>query len=99
MAIDTVKMAKLFEGLPKLNLNREEVLKLNDWTIDELRRIDRQQSFKFRRGERVEWDSFRRPGVTIRGSVITVNERTCTLQPDDGGPRWRVGFSHLRKAA
>ena len=50
----------------------------------------------FRAGQAVAFDTGRRRHGTLRGTVVKVNRRTCTVETGRG--KWRVAFGLLEKA-
>lgn len=91
--------------MSEFNEIAEKIYKLE--STDELRQIwdivkvrfnelEKRQAMKFRRGENVEWDSHKRPGVVIKGVIVSVNDKTLTVKADDG-MQWRVAPSFCRK--
>ena len=73
------------------SLNREIIIRLNFYS--ESRR--KEQLMAFRIGDRVEFDTDQ---GRIEGLVIRINQKTASINADDGR-NWRVSPNFLRKIA
>lgn len=63
--------------------------------INERRRVAAvKESLKYQRGDRVWWNS--RKGYKVEGTVIRVNQKTLTVDSDDGRG-WRVPYTMVKK--
>ena len=97
------KIKKLGEALPLLKIETEDELYAAyslcyDRYSAKIEEKDWQESKKWRRGEKVEFQN--KQGQWIKGTIRSVNTRSLSITPEGQAKGWwRVAYAYVRRAA